>query len=114
MKKHNELSGKHCKIIPKDSAPIKNEQLVSLLKQINTWKVVDHVKIEKDFHFKTFKEALTFVNKVGETAERENHHPDITISYTTVKLRLSTHSIGGLSENDFIFAKLIDDFPESE
>lgn len=65
------------------------------------------LKISRDFKFKNFQEALSFVNKVGELAEAEGHHPDITILYNKVKLDLSTHAIGGLSENDFILAAKI-------
>lgn len=66
-------------------------------------------KIEKEYKFKNFKEALSFVNKVGDLAESEGHHPDINLhNWNKVKLTLSTHAIGGLSENDFILASKID------
>lgn len=73
---------------------------------IPDWKLCDEGKsISKDFKFKDFKEALEFVNKVGNIAESEQHHPDINIyDYKKVKVVLSTHSIGGLSKNDFIVA----------
>ena len=58
--------------------------------------------------FKNFIGALAFVNKVGDLAEAEGHHPDIHISYNKVQLTLTTHAIGGLSENDFILAAKID------
>lgn len=79
------------------------------LVQIKNWNVVDGKQIQKDFKFKDFKEALAFVNKVGDIAEAEGHHPDISIySWNKVKIELSTHSIGGLSLNDFILAAKID------
>jgi 4a-hydroxytetrahydrobiopterin dehydratase len=61
-------------------------------------------KISRDFVFKDFKEAMVFVNKVADIAEKEGHHPDIAIWWNKVKLELSTHAIGGLSTNDFIVA----------
>ncbi len=64
-------------------------------------------KITREFKFGDFKKALAFVVKVGEVAEREDHHPDIHIYYSRVVLELSTHSIGGLTENDFIVAAKI-------
>ncbi len=65
--------------------------------------------IQKDFLFKNFKEALAFINKVGEVAEAEGHHPDILLyEYKHVRISLSTHAIGGLSDNDFILAAKID------
>ena len=62
--------------------------------------------------FSDFKTALKFVNAVGKIAEREGHHPDIAIHYNQVVLDLWTHSIGGLSENDFIVAAKIDAMAE--
>lgn len=72
------------------------------------WKISDTDKsISKKFEFKNFKEALDFVNKVGEIAENEGHHPDIELGWGKVKIILTTHAIGGLSQNDFILAAKI-------
>lgn len=60
--------------------------------------------ITRDFKFKDFKEAMDFVNKVADEAEEMNHHPDIDIRWNTVTLAISTHSAGGLTENDFELA----------
>ncbi len=65
-------------------------------------------KIVREFKFGDFKKALAFVNKVGAIAESEGHHPDIHVYYSKVVLELYTHSIGGLSQNDFILAAKID------
>lgn len=76
---------------------------------LSGWHVVDEKKIEKNYKFKNFQEALDFVSKVGQIAEEENHHPDIFLhGWNKVRLTLSTHAIGGLSENDFIMAAKID------
>ena len=65
--------------------------------------------ISRKFTFKDFKEALAFVDKVGTLAEEEGHHPDINLfGFKNVLITLSTHAIGGLSENDFIVAAKID------
>lgn len=67
------------------------------------------LKISREFTFRDFIEALEFVNRVGDLAELEGHHPDILIhSWNKVLITLYTHSIGGLSENDFILASKID------
>ena len=63
--------------------------------------------IGREFEFKDFKEAMTFVNNVADLAETEGHHPDITIHWNKVKLDLWTHSVDGLTENDFIVASKI-------
>ena len=65
--------------------------------------------ITKEFKFKDFKEAMNFVNKVADIANKDDHHPDITIHYSKVEILLWTHAIGGLSENDFIVAAKIDE-----
>ena len=64
--------------------------------------------ISREYTFKDFIGAINFVNTIAELAEEESHHPDITIRYNTVLLELSTHDVGGLSENDFILAAKID------
>lgn len=73
------------------------------------WKVIDNKRIEKSYKFDDFRQALAFTNLVGEIAEIEGHHPDIELGYGNVKLTLSTHSINGLSINDFIVAAKADE-----
>ncbi len=68
----------------------------------------DARKISKEFKFQDFIGAINFVERVADIAEMEGHHPDIHIHYNKVLLELSTHAIGGLSENDFIVAAKID------
>ena len=83
-----------------------------LLQQIKQWQLLQINgidTIEKKFKFKDFAEAIKFVNKVAAVAEEEGHHPDIKINYNKVLLVLSTHAIGGLSENDFILAAKINE-----
>ncbi len=73
------------------------------------WKVVENgVKINREFKFKNFKQALAFVNKVGDVAEAEGHHPDISFGWGYANITIYTHAIGGLHENDFILASKVD------
>ena len=65
-------------------------------------------EIRRTYRFKDFREALAFVNRVGDLAERAGHHPDIDIRYNTVTLALTTHDAGGLSAKDFELARAID------
>jgi len=90
--------------------PLTSEKIGEYLPQLNEWEVLDNLKIRKRFKFKNFVEAMGFVNKVAEIAEEDGHHPDITINYNRVTISLTTHAIGGLSENDFIVAAKIDEF----
>lgn len=89
--------------------PLATEEIQKYLPHVPGWEVLDDKKIRKNYKFKDFKEAMGFVNKVAELAEQEGHHPDILIhGWNKVRLELSTHAIGGLSENDFILAAKID------
>jgi 4a-hydroxytetrahydrobiopterin dehydratase len=65
-------------------------------------------EIKRTYRFRDFREALAFVNRVGDLAERAGHHPDIDIRYNTVTLALTTHDAGGLSAKDFDLARTID------
>lgn len=88
---------------------MKGEAIKKLKEQIDPeWKVVDEHHLEREFTFKNFKEALDFTNRVGEIAEQEQHHPDIFLSWGKVGVQLWTHSVGGLSENDFVLAAKTD------
>lgn len=91
-------------------AMTKTEAESMVLEYVKDWTLDNEgINILKEFVFKNFKEVLSFVNKVGEIAENEQHHPDINIyDYKNVKITLSTHSIKGLSKNDFIMAVKID------
>ena len=62
--------------------------------------------LERTFELEDFKTALGFVNRVGELAESENHHPDITIQYNRVTLRWWTHTAGGITDRDVELARL--------
>jgi 4a-hydroxytetrahydrobiopterin dehydratase len=105
----NPLSTKKCIPCSKATAPLKGELLRSLHDQLDGgWQVVEEHHLEKAYPFPNFREALAFVNKVGEIAEEEGHHPDIFLSYGKVMVQLWTHKIDGLSESDFILAAKCD------
>jgi 4a-hydroxytetrahydrobiopterin dehydratase len=70
--------------------------------------------ITRTFEFPTFPEAIAFVNRIAESAERMDHHPDVDIRYTKVTCSLSTHSAGGITQKDFKLAEAIDDSVKSE
>ena len=103
-----DLTKIHCVACEGGTEPFSLEKAYEYLKMTREWELLqeDILKIQRKFVFKNFKEALEFVNKVGRLAESEDHHPDIFIhSYKKVDITLSTHSIGGLSENDFIICR---------
>lgn len=82
-------------------------QVQAALAQLSGW-ARKGVQISKQYTFKDFVEAMTFVNRVAELAERADHHPDIEVHYKRVILTLATHSAGGLTEKDFLLARQID------
>ncbi len=87
---------------------MKGEKLASFEKQVDGWNVIEEHHITKLFRFLNFREALRFVNLVGELAEEQGHHPDIYLAWGKVEITTWTHKINGLTENDFILAAKID------
>jgi 4a-hydroxytetrahydrobiopterin dehydratase len=105
------LANKRC--VPcedKNMKPLAGEELGNYLIDVPKWLLnADAKKISREFKFKNFLEAVDFISgPIADIAEAEGHHPDIHIFYNKVDLDLWTHSIGGLSENDFIVAAKID------
>ena len=83
-------------------------EITQKLSELNNW-ILEENQIAKQFQFKDFAEALSFVNKVGAEAENMDHHPDICIhSWNKVKITISTHSEGGITEKDFQLAEKIE------
>ncbi len=111
------LSSKHCIPCETKIPPFTREQAEEYLTQVPNWvlrqaqddKGTEFFFIKRKWKFKDFKEAMIFVNKVADLAEKEGHHPDFTIHYNEVTLTLWTHFIGGLFENDFIIASRINE-----
>lgn len=86
---------------------MREREIKALLKKVEGWTWKGN-GIQKVYRFTDFQASMSFVNKVAALAEEEGHHPDISISWNKVTLALTTHAIGGLSENDFILAAKID------
>jgi 4a-hydroxytetrahydrobiopterin dehydratase len=103
-----ELAGKTCVPCRGDVPPLKGEKLEELSRQVPDWEVVDEHHLRKKFRFKNFREALDFVNRVGELAEEQAHHPDIELGWGRVGITIFTHKIDGLTESDFILAAKVD------
>jgi 4a-hydroxytetrahydrobiopterin dehydratase len=101
----NELAEKECVPCKGGTPPLKGAELQNVSQKLGGgWKVVNEHHLEKEYKFQNFREALDFTNKVGELAERIQHHPDIYLAWGQVKLTLWTHKIDGLTESDFVFA----------
>ncbi|MGA3293488.1 MAG: 4a-hydroxytetrahydrobiopterin dehydratase [Candidatus Acidiferrales bacterium] len=103
-----ELASKNCVPCRGGVPPLAGQELDALAKQVSQWNVVNGHHITRNFKFPDFRQALTFVNKVGEVAEQQGHHPDILLSWGKAEVTTWTHSINGLTESDFILAAKID------
>ena len=104
------LISRHCKPCEGAIATLSALETNEFIKEVPNWTIENNSRLKKILIFKNFREALDFVNKVGEIAETEGHHPNIAIfDYKKVRIELYTHAIGGLSENDFILASRIDE-----
>lgn len=90
---------------------IKADDLKNRLKKIPEWEL-EKKHIERTFEFDEFSESIDFVNSVAEVSEDEEHHPDIDIRFNKVRLILSTHAKGGLTDLDFALAERIDTLAE--
>jgi 4a-hydroxytetrahydrobiopterin dehydratase len=107
----DDLATKRCQPCEKGTPPVQGKELDRLMGQLDGWTLKGGKEIEKEYRFPDFRQALAFVDRLGEVAEAEGHHPDIYLTWGKVRVALSTHSIGGLSENDFILAAKADKLP---
>jgi 4a-hydroxytetrahydrobiopterin dehydratase len=99
------LADRHCK---SGAALLPNDQVAALRQQLPDWKVEQGKQLSKTYQFPDFRSALDFVNRVGEVAESEGHHPDLHLTWGRVDVSTWTHSAGGLTESDFILAAKIE------
>lgn len=109
-----ELASKTCVPCRGGVPPLKGQELAALHAQVTGWNVVAEHHITKTFIFPDFRQALNFVNRVGDLAEQQGHHPDIYLAWGKVEITTWTHKIDGLTESDFILAAKIDQLPLGE
>ncbi len=102
-----DLASKTCVPCKGGTPPLKGEELDDLWRQIPGWEVVEEHHLRRRFRFKNFREALDFVNRVGELAEEQGHHPDVRFGWGYAEVTVYTHKIDGLTESDFILAAKI-------
>jgi len=102
------LSSKTCVPCRGGVPPLQGEEISNLHKELDGWEVVNEHHLKKTYRFSDFREALAFVNSVGELAEEQGHHPDICFGWGQAEISIWTHKINGLTESDFILAAKID------
>jgi 4a-hydroxytetrahydrobiopterin dehydratase len=108
-----ELASKHCRPCEGGVPALNGAEVHEHLLTLPNWKLTsDGQRIRREWRVKDFLAGLDFFNRVGQLAEKENHHPDLhLVGYRNVAIELWTHALGGLSENDFILAAKIDTLP---
>jgi 4a-hydroxytetrahydrobiopterin dehydratase len=103
-----DLAAKSCVPCQGGVPPLEGEEIERLAGQVAGWEVVEGHHLRRRYEFPNFRRALEFVNRVGEVAEAEGHHPDVTFGWGYCELTIYTHAINGLTESDFILAAKID------
>lgn len=102
-----DLASRSCVPCQGGVPPLTAEEIKPLLAAVPGWTVVDGHHLERLFTFSDFAQALAFVNRVGEVAESEGHHPDLLLAWGKVHVRIWTHKVDGLTESDFVLAAKI-------
>ena len=98
-----------CKHYTNEDTKLTEKEITHLLTKVTDWQhsQADSAHITKDFKFKNYHQTIEFINAVAWIVHQQDHHPQITITYNTCHIEFSTHSINGLSLNDFICAAKI-------
>jgi thioredoxin-dependent peroxiredoxin len=99
----------HCVPCESGTPPLTQDKIAENMQQINGWELVDGIKLHKEFKFKNFIDAKYFLDTIATIAEEQGHHPNFTLIYNKLKITLTTHVAGGLTDNDFFMAKVIDE-----
>jgi len=104
-----------CRPCRKDTPPLPRPQAEAWLASVPGWRLsADGLSLEREFLMKDFSSAVDFIRRMAEVADSEDHHPDFHLTgYRRLAVVLSTHAIGGLSENDFILAAKIEALPKA-
>ncbi len=108
-----DLTSRKCVPCEGGVPPLTSEEAQALLRAVPSWTLVgDGRRIRREWKARNFVSGLAFFEKVGQLAESEGHHPDLHLEgYRNVAIEITTHAIGGLTENDFILAAKIDEIP---
>lgn len=107
----SELASKTCIPCRGGVPALKGEELRKLHAQVPGWEVANEHHLHRSYSFPDFVTALAFVNRIGELAEQQGHHPDILLGWGKVEITIWTHKVDGLTESDFILAAKIEELP---
>jgi 4a-hydroxytetrahydrobiopterin dehydratase len=104
----SELADRQCVPCRGGVPPLASDVIQKLANELDGWEVVNEHHLRKEYKFEDFKATQKFVNRVGELAEEQRHHPDICYGWGRAEITIWTHKIDGLTESDFILAAKID------
>ncbi len=102
------LVTKRCVNCAPGTPALSSEQQGELGREVPEWRNVDGVRIQREYRFKTYMDGVSWTVQAGAIADGDDHHPDILIRYRKVLVELWTHTVNGLSENDYILAAKLD------
>ncbi len=105
------LTERHCVVCKPGTPTLAPAEIDTLLQQLAGWIVAQsegHLQLTKTFRFKGFMPGVELINRIAPIAEEEGHHPDLHLTYGSLRVELWTHAAGGLTENDFVLAAKID------
>jgi 4a-hydroxytetrahydrobiopterin dehydratase len=105
------LAERHCVVCKPGTPTLAAAEVDRLLQQLSGWGVVqaeDHLLLTRTFKFKGFMPGVELIDRIAPIAEEEGHHPDLHLTYGSLRVELWTHAAGGLTENDFVLAAKID------
>lgn len=103
-----DLASQTCVPCRGGAPPLKGAELERVHQLVPQWGVINEHHLKRTYTFPDFKHALDFVNRVGEVAEQQGHHPDILLAWGKAEITMWTHKIDGLTQSDFIMAAKID------
>ena len=103
-----ELASEHCREYPPGAPPLSQDEAAELLQQVPAWEPDENRALRREFAFDDFSGAFGLVVRVALLAEAESHHPEIELEWGRAAFRTWTHTVEGLSRNDFIMAARID------
>ena len=106
MRTAAELLAAHCRPL-EGNAAMSSERVIAQLAALPQWQLVDGA-ISRSYRFANHFETIAFVNALAWMVHREDHHPDLVVGYNRCEVRFNTHSVGGISDNDFICAAKAD------
>ncbi len=105
----NTFINKQCRQYSQKESPLNLSEIEEYRRHTPEWQYwAPENQLERVYRFDNYKETMAFVNQIAEIANQEDHHPELIVSYNRCKIRFYTHSVNGLTENDFICAAKID------